>query len=58
MLKKPIWSAIETTLFYYSGDMYCWSSLQFAVAKLQLFAPFKIEKNDIKGFKNHFNLIT
>ena len=20
MLKKPIWSAIETTLFYYSGD--------------------------------------
>ena len=27
MLKKPSWSAIETTLFYYSGDMYSWSSL-------------------------------
>ena len=27
MLKKPIWSAIETTLFYYAGDMYSWSSL-------------------------------
>ena len=27
MLKKPIWSAIETTLFYYSGSMYSWSSL-------------------------------
>ena len=22
MFKKPIWSAIETALFYYSGDMY------------------------------------
>ena len=28
MLKKPIWSAIETKLFYYSGDMYSWSSLR------------------------------
>ena len=27
MLKKPIWSAIETAMFYYSGDMYSWSSL-------------------------------
>jgi hypothetical protein len=27
MLKKSIWSAIETALFYYSGDMYNWSSL-------------------------------
>ena len=31
MLKKPIWSAIETTLFYYSGDMYNWSSLFEAI---------------------------
>jgi hypothetical protein len=28
MLKKPIWSAIETTLFYYCGDMYSWSNIQ------------------------------
>ena len=27
MLKKPIWRAIETTLNYYSGDIYSWSSL-------------------------------
>ena len=27
MLKKPIWSDIETTMFNYSGDMYSWSSL-------------------------------
>ena len=27
MLKKPIWIAIERTLFYYSGHMYRWSSL-------------------------------
>ena len=27
MSKKPIWSAIETTLFFYSGDMYNRASL-------------------------------
>ena len=27
MFKKPIWSAIETTLFYYSGNMYNRASL-------------------------------
>jgi hypothetical protein len=27
MFKKPIWSAIETALFYYSGDMYNRASL-------------------------------
>ena len=29
MLKKPIWNAIETTLFYYSGGMCSWSSLMW-----------------------------
>jgi hypothetical protein len=27
VLTKPIWIAIETTLFYYSGNMYSWSNL-------------------------------
>ena len=43
MLKKPIWSAIETTLFYYSGDMYNWSSLfQVIEVKERLRMTFKI----------------
>ena len=28
MFKKPVWSAIETLLLYYSGHIYNWSSLQ------------------------------
>lgn len=39
MLKKPIWSATETTRFYYSGNMYSWSSVTLKKA-----APVILEK--------------
>ena len=42
MLKKPIRSAIKTILFYYSGDMYNWSSL---VAKKSFTSTLKIVTN-------------
>ena len=40
MLKKPIWSAIE------SGNMYSWSSLTFTYNQSALF------NHDIHGLKN------
>ena len=41
-VKKSIWSAIETTLFYYSSNMYNWSSL---VAKKSFTFTLKIITN-------------
>ena len=41
MLKKPIWSAIETTLFYYSGDsttgQVCFRSFQWSLCEMWSF---------------------
>ena len=48
LLRKQIWTAIETTLFYYSGDMYSWSSL-ILISHLMFQTAYNTKKTEKTG---------